>query len=127
MNKMKKLIYICYGLCSLLLFNACDDFLDVRPKSEKVENEQFKDAQGFEDAIYGVYGELQNTYSYGRFMYWGFTEVLAQNLACYQDQEEIGQPLSELDYEADAVKEVIENMWEEAYKNIGYNPLAELI
>lgn len=41
-------------------------------------------------------------------MYWGFTEVLAQNLACYQDQEEIGQPLSELDYEADAVKEVIE-------------------
>ena len=65
----------------MLLFNACDDFLDVRPKSEKVENEQFKDAQGFEDAIYGVYGELQNTYSYGRFMYWGFTEVLAQNLA----------------------------------------------
>ena len=72
----------------MLLFNACDDFLDVRPKSEKVENEQFKDAQGFEDAIYGVYGELQNTYSYGRFMYWGFTEVLAQNLACYQDQAE---------------------------------------
>ena len=104
----------------MLLFNACDDFLDVRPKSEKVENEQFKDAQGFEDAIYGVYGELQNTYSYGRFMYWGFTEVLAQNLACYQDQAEIGQPLSELDYEADAVKEVIANMWEEAYKNIGY-------
>lgn len=117
---MKNLLYI-IGLGVILLgMNSCDDFLDVRPKTEKVENEQFKDAQGFEDAIYGVYGELQDTCSYGRFMYWGFTEVLASHLGCYEDEAQFAQPLSEYDFGANNVKTVIANMWAEAYKNIGY-------
>ena len=107
---------------------ACDNFLDVRPESERVENDQFKDAQGFEDAIYGVYGELQNTNSYGRYMYWGFTEVLASNLGCYEDEAQFAQPLSEYDYEANEVQTVIANMWSEQYAIIGYinNILAHL-
>ena len=93
---MKRFIYL---LCAAGLFamTACDNFLDVRPESERVENDQFKDAQGFEDAIYGVYGELQDENSYGRYMYWGFTEVLASNLGCYEDEAQFAQPLSEYD------------------------------
>ena len=124
---MKRFIYL---LCAAGLFamTACDNFLDVRPESERVENDQFKDAQGFEDAIYGVYGELQDENSYGRYMYWGFTEVLASNLGCYEDEAQFAQPLSEYDYEANEVQTVIANMWSEQYAIIGYinNILAHL-
>ncbi len=117
---MKRLLYIIIYAAGLFATSACDDFLDVRPESERVENDQFKDAQGFEDAIYGVYGELQNTNSYGRYMYWGFTEVLASNLGCYEDNAQFAQPLSEYDYEANNVKSVIADMWSEGYAIIGY-------
>ena len=124
---MKRFIYL---LCAAGLFamTACDNFLDVRPESERVENDQFKDAQGFEDAIYGGYGELQDENSYGRYMYWGFTEVLASNLGCYEDEAQFAQPLSEYDYEANEVQTVIANMWSEQYAIIGYinNILAHL-
>ena len=33
------------------MLTSCDDFLDVRPKSEKVEDELFETADGFESAI----------------------------------------------------------------------------
>ena len=124
---MKRFIYL---LCAAGLFamTACDNFLDVRPESERVENDQFKDAQGLEVATYGVYGEFQVENSYGRYMYWGFTEVLASNLGCYEDEAQFAQPLSEYDYEANEVQTVIANMWSEQYAIIGYinNILAHL-
>lgn len=71
------------ALLSILAIGAtsCDDFLDVRPKGEKVENDQFKNAKGFEDAIYGVYGSMGNEALYGRDLLWGITEILAQKSA----------------------------------------------
>lgn len=61
---------------------SCDDFLDVRPKGEKVEDDLFKDSSGFEDAIYGVYGSLVTETLYGRDLLWGLTDVMAQDLDC---------------------------------------------
>ena len=53
MNKIANKIFL-LSACTLLL-TACDNFLDVRPKAEKLERELFVNARGFEDAIYGVY------------------------------------------------------------------------
>lgn len=78
MNKIFKLTLI--GAAGVMLLASCNDFLDVRPKSEKVENDQFSDASGFEDAINGVYGSLQQTSLYGKDLLWGVNEVLAQDL-----------------------------------------------
>ena len=50
---MKKLKYILIIFC-FTLYYSCDSFLDVRPEGEVVNNELFKNAEGFEDAIYGV-------------------------------------------------------------------------
>ena len=80
MNKIFKLTL--FGAVGLTLLASCDDFLDVRPKSEKVENDQFSSAKGFEDAINGVYGSLQQTPLYGMDLLWGVNEVLSQDLQC---------------------------------------------
>ena len=48
---MRKLnIFIIILTCGLML-TSCDDFLDVRPDSQKVESDLFSTPQGFEDAI----------------------------------------------------------------------------
>lgn len=104
----------------LLAFTAvsCDDFLDVRPKAEKLESDLFKNAQGFEDAIYGVYGSLQSSYLYGKNLTWGIPEVLAQNL--YSTNSTI-EDLAKYNYtENDNVRSLFSTIWTTAYQTIGY-------
>lgn len=112
----------------LLTFSAvsCDDFLDVRPKAEKLESDLFKNAQGFEDAIYGVYGSLQSASLYGRYLTWGIPEVLAQNLHCTSTAIE---ELSKYQYdEDDNLRSMFSSVWSTAYQTIGYanNVLTQL-
>ena len=78
---MKKIYLTLLSLLALAT-TACNDFLDVRPKGEKVENDQFETAKGFEDAIYGVYGSMTDKALYGMDMVWGIPEILGQNLRC---------------------------------------------
>ena len=74
---MKKLKYILIIFC-FTFHCSCDSFLDVRPEGEVVNNELFKNAAGFEDAIYGVYSTLAGPSFYGRTMTYNFNDVLSQ-------------------------------------------------
>ena len=47
---MKKLKYILIIFC-FTLYYSCDSFLDVRPEGEVVNNELFKNAEGFTGCI----------------------------------------------------------------------------
>ncbi len=115
MNKIFKLTLI--GAAGVMLLASCNDFLDVRPKSEKVENDQFSDASGFEDAINGVYGSLQQTSLYGKDLLWGVNEVLAQDLQCTSTTM---SAMASYDYTNDYVKQELSNIWTQAYQTIGY-------
>ena len=111
-------IFLLGTLPFALALTSCDDFLDVHPKAEKVENDLFKNAQGFEDAIYGVYGSLQNASLYGRDLQWGFNEVLAQNLEC---NSTVMSDLCEYKYDDNNyVRSYISSIWTVAYQTIGY-------
>jgi len=121
-----KNIRIIVLLLIALSVTSCDDFLDVRPKAEKLEQDLFKDAQGFEDAIYGVYGSLQQTSLYGKDLLWGVTEVLAQNL---KSSNQSIETLAKYDYDGDDdLRTQLASIWTKAYETIGYanNVLAQL-
>lgn len=97
---------------------SCDDFLDVRPKGEKVEDDLFKDASGFEDAIYGVYGSLTTEALYGRDLLWGLTDVMAQDLDCGASDIEA---LAQYQYESNETLRLrFTSLWTQAYNSIGY-------
>lgn len=115
MNKIFKLTL--FGAVGLTLLASCDDFLDVRPKSEKVENDQFSSAKGFEDAINGVYGSLQQTPLYGMDLLWGVNEVLSQDLQCTSGTM---TAMATYDYSNDFVRKELDNIWTKAYQSIGY-------
>lgn len=114
---MKK-IYISLACLSVMTaFSSCNDFLDVRPKGEQVENELFETAKGFEDAIYGVYGSMASNSVYGKDMVWGVPEILGQNFNCTSLE---GEALAKYNYKDENVRLTMLSIWTEAYKTIGY-------
>ncbi len=113
-----KIINVIIGLALLISVTSCDDFLDVRPKSEKLESDLFKDADGFEAAIYGVYGSLQIDSLYGMFLQFGVNEVLSQTMGSYLHPTL--DPLGKYDYTHENVKPLFRGIWTNAYQTIGY-------
>lgn len=107
-------------LLGTMTLSACNDFLDVRPKSEKVEDELFETADGFESAIYGVYGSLQASSAlYCKDLYWGLTDCMAQDFD--QNSTDDGTRSAErYDYENSYIKTRLANIWTGAYSSIGY-------
>lgn len=105
-------------LLGVMALTSCDDFLDVRPKSEKVEKELFKTADGYESAIYGVYGSMQVTSLYGNELYWGLTDIMAQDL----DQNTTSsRALARYQYDSNSdLQTRFSNVWTAAYSSIGY-------
>ena len=118
MNNIIKQFSIVGGLILITTLSACDDFLDVRPKAEKLERELFSTPEGFESAIYGVYGEMQSEPLYGKNLTWGITELMAQNL---YSSSTSGTALAKYDYtENSEVRDMFANTWTKAYETIGY-------
>ena len=37
---------------------SCADFLDVNPKGEVFDADMYESAEGYEDALYGIYAQL---------------------------------------------------------------------
>lgn len=73
---MKKLIYIFLSITVFL--TSCDDWLDVKPKTNIEEEDLFKNEQGFKEALTGIYILMSDNNLYGRELTYGFIDALAQ-------------------------------------------------
>ncbi len=105
-------------VASGLLLSSCDDFLDVRPDSQKLEADLFAKAQGYEDAIYGVYGYMQSEALYGKELLWGLTDIMAQDL---NQNTTSSTALARYQYNGDdELRTRFAAVWNTAYTAIGY-------
>lgn len=112
---MKNLVYILL----LTLCFSCENFLDVRPTGEIVNNELFETAEGFEEAIYGVYSFLADEALYGKNMTYGLVDVAGQYFTGGWDQHWSNQ-LRIYNYKHMEVRPQIDAIWESMYKGISY-------
>ena len=70
---MKKYILI----CAVLFFLAsCEEWLDVKPKTEVESTELFSTEQGYKDALTGIYTAMSSSNLYGRELTFGFLDVI---------------------------------------------------
>ncbi|MCS3800761.1 RagB/SusD family nutrient uptake outer membrane protein [Niastella sp. OAS944] len=76
--------YIWFAIVVLTL-SSCKKWLDVNPVSQVSEVELFKSAEGFEEALSGVYSNCSNMNLYGFELTGGLTEALAQNYSISGD------------------------------------------
>ena len=115
MNKtFRKIIYIALSLMAL---TSCNDWLDVSPKSQIKEEEQFSREGGYKDQLTGVYTAMSSTSMYGLNMGIGFTEVLSQSY----DVDGDWRYASQYDYANSSVESTISSIW-----NSTYNAIANL-
>ena len=73
--KIGKLLLLGIGV-SLV---SCEDWLDVRPKSEILTDMHFEEESGFRDQLAGVYTAMTETSMYGRSLSFGLMSVLSQD------------------------------------------------
>lgn len=100
-----------------VIFTSCEDWLDVRPKSEIKEEDLFSTERGFRQALFGVYAGMSDADIYGGNLSMSFLDVLAQNYVI----ETMGQPFyyeKLYDYEHLQVERRIDAIWAEMYNQI---------
>lgn len=114
---MKKMRYIIFCMCALLLSTtSCDDFLDITPDGQVKRDELLSTAEGIEDAMYGVYSQLRLQQLYGQEMSFSTLEILAQTLWCYGSTGITA--MSKYDYTHSSVQSVFQEVWTRMYNNI---------
>lgn len=103
-------------MASLMLWTACDDWLDVQPKSQVEDSELFDTESGFKEALAGVYSSMVSERTYTREMIYGAMGILAQEWTYYPSSSY--QDLSEYQYDAAIPQSLIASIWEQNYNGI---------
>lgn len=102
-------------LCSL---TSCDEWLDVKPKTEVGSDDNFESEQGFKDALTGVYILMTSQDLYGRQMSFGLLDVLGQQYNSLTPSSLNYYQASVYNYEHDTVKAMIDGIWLGQYNAI---------
>lgn len=105
------------GLCLLSLTTSCNSFLDVHPKGEVLDDKMFKDAKGYENALYGIYGSMRDNDLYGRRLTYYTLDVMAQYFN-FTSKDDYITPLRQFKYKETAVKEGFLTIWSKMYTTI---------
>lgn len=79
---MKKIQYILFIAAGLTL-TACNDWLDVQPRSQVEDTELFETESGYKEALAGVYSSMVSTGTYTKEMTYGFIGILGQEWDFY--------------------------------------------
>ena len=95
---------------------SCEDWLDVRPKSEILTDMHFEEESGFRDQLAGVYTAMTETSMYGRTMSFGLMSVLSQDYDL--KSESTYRYAAEYNYEETGTKGMIDNIWSSTYNCI---------
>ncbi|UZD21140.1 RagB/SusD family nutrient uptake outer membrane protein [Algoriphagus halophytocola] len=113
----KTIIKYIVGVCAVWMTSSCDDYLDVQPMDKFLESQVFSTQIGVQNALNGIYLELNNNRAYGEDLTLGAVEALAQRY----NQPNSDQPLylyQNYEYEEQPVMNKFESIWTRAYVNI---------
>ena len=110
-----KIIERCSIAVLLLCLVACQNWLDVEPKTEMKSDVMFESESGFKDAIIGIYMLMGDRALYGRELTTGFMDVLGQQFSLDKTYSSYARIK---DYEYDKASSIIANIWNQMYNII---------
>jgi len=117
MKNIKQLFPAClFGL--LLLFASCIKWLDVKPKTQIKEEDQFSSKQGFTDALFGIYQNSAGEGGYGKHLTYGLLDILAQRYENKNITTSVYGKLARYNYSDTEVKSVIDSVFANSYRSI---------
>ena len=114
---MKQIKNIFIALACVCTLAGCEKFLNVNPKGEVFDQDMFTSAEGYEDALYGIYAELGTVqYLYSDDMVWD-PEGMGLNLQSSSlDVTNMSMGL----WEAYGAPNMRKGIWSAAYKTINH-------
>lgn len=113
---MKRYKLILLSVCVLpFVLASCNKWLDVSPEDQITEEELWSKGEGFRNALNGVYKSMAAYNLYGRNLTWGLVDALGQcynmNYAADNATRDMKKAV-EYEFEDEALKPVIETIWE---------------
>lgn len=122
---MKKILSI---ICLAgMLLSSCSDWLEVTPADSVIEQDLFKEATGFQNALNGVYESMSSKALYGTDLSFGMLDAMGQVYSLYgKNGSYVGiqqhcyyYQAALLKYDNDeTIKNAFEAIWEQGYKVI---------
>ncbi len=111
----KVLVFRFFLLLIPFILTSCEDWLDVRPKSQIKEKDFFEDEDGFRDALLGIYTIMAQTDLYGGEATMGFLDVISQQYSSvgYNYRQAL-----QYNYEDQTCKTYTDAIWSRAYKGV---------
>lgn len=127
---MKYIYKILLGLSLgwvLFTLSSCEEWLDVKPKTQIDSKELFETENGFKEALAGVYTAMTNDTLYGKELTFGFNDAIAQQWDISNTSHEYFS-VRVMNFEDIKAEEKIKNIWSKAYNAIAnVNALLEVI
>ena len=99
-----------------LLLVACNDWLDVQPRSQVEDTELFETESGYKEALAGVYSSMVSTSTYTKELTYGFIGVLGQEWDFYYSAQY--DDAAAYRYNAAYPTTSIRNIWANSYSGI---------
>ena len=112
---MKRYKYILLSVAAVAM-TACNDWLDVQPRSQVEDTEMFKSESGYKEALAGVYSSMVSSSTYTKDLTFGFIGVLGQEWDYYYSAQY--DDAAKYDYEAAYPTNFIRSIWQRNYEGI---------
>lgn len=93
---------------------GCSDWLDVNPRMEVREEQQFDSEEGFKNVLTGIYMQLASQQLYGQYLTMSYTELMAQHWKA--DENTVNGSFQTFDFKQ--VESEILRMWNAYYQSI---------
>lgn len=113
---MKKLIYL--FLSASMLLTSCDDWLDIKPKTNVEEEDLYKDEQGFKEALTGIYILMSDNNLYGRELTYGFIDALAQRYSVDPNNARNYDMIGWYEFPSELTEDFTNTIWAQNYNVI---------
>lgn len=101
-------------LLCMMVMTSCNKWLEVTPIDQMAEDKLFATEEGFREALNGVYLGMMDDRLYGRNLSCTFIEVLGQRYNIESEDHKFAK-LAKYTYTEDGVKNLGEEIWQEAY------------
>lgn len=113
MKLKKKFIYI--GLSLAIGLQSCEKWFDVTANDQVRAEDQFASADGFRDALIGVYLTMGNQALYAKDMTFNMVDLLSQQYASLPPAFAKYSDIQQFNYNAVRSQTQIENVWNQLY------------
>lgn len=120
---MRKILNKIIVFLLLAVLTACNDWLNVSPKTDMKAEDLFSTEAGFRDALVGVYALMCQEISYGKNLSYGYVDILAQYYSSPRKNTSSGYPhnykyVAEYNYTESGEESRILSIWKNHYAAI---------